>query len=111
MQLRSSNLLGMTLPDYFASEHARTSCSPPSIVAAGLRLDQNISMSDSSAHLLFAGGYQGQIITLSFDPTARPALKRISATTEAGIAPTWLCLSRDGAYLCEFLHPQRGPFR
>lgn len=50
--------------------------------------------------LLLAGGYEGKIITLAFDPTATPpSLQIVSESSEGGIAPTWLTLSPDGKHV------------
>ncbi|KAL8277914.1 hypothetical protein RQP46_009733 [Phenoliferia psychrophenolica] len=43
--------------------------------------------------LLLAGGYEGKVLTLSFDPSATPPTLSITSTTPCGIAPTWLTLS------------------
>jgi hypothetical protein len=46
-------------------------------------------------HLLYAGGYEKQIHTLSFDPSTNSL--DIISSLECGNAPTWLTLSGDGA--------------
>lgn len=47
--------------------------------------------------ILFAGGYEGKILSLEFDPTASPpTLVVLSSVDDAGAAPTWLVPSVDG---------------
>ncbi|GAA5970575.1 hypothetical protein JCM11641_007358 [Rhodosporidiobolus odoratus] len=46
---------------------------------------------------LFAGGYEGRILTLSFDPATKTI--KTSSSVECGNAPTWLTLSQDGKHL------------
>lgn len=52
-------------------------------------------------YLLYAGGYEGRILTLSFDPSALKAEERLKVVgeVECGAAPTWLTFSQDGASL------------
>lgn len=52
-------------------------------------------------YLLYAGGYEGRILTLSFDPSTSNADARLKVVSEVrcGAAPTWLTFSQDGEYL------------
>jgi hypothetical protein len=52
-------------------------------------------------YLLYAGGYEGRILTLSFDPSTSDADARLKVVSEVrcGAAPTWLTFSQDGEYL------------
>ena len=43
--------------------------------------------------ILLAGGYEGQIHTLSFDPDANPPTLKLTSSAKCGLAPTWLVLS------------------
>ncbi|GAA5870050.1 hypothetical protein JCM8547_001448 [Rhodosporidiobolus lusitaniae] len=47
--------------------------------------------------LLYAGGYEREILTLAFDPTSSSL--DIISRTECGSAPTWLTFSEDGTHL------------
>ncbi|KAK4057868.1 hypothetical protein OIO90_001087 [Microbotryomycetes sp. JL221] len=48
--------------------------------------------------ILFSGGYNGEIVTLRFNPSSSQ-LERIATTKNGGEAPTWLTLSPDGKLL------------
>lgn len=60
-----------------------------------------MSVAETDFRLLYAGGYEGEIITLKFSPTNPPKLERVASSNKAGKAPTWLTLSDDGKQLCE----------
>lgn len=52
------------------------------------------------SYRLYAGGYEGKIVQLEFDPS-RPAQQRLKKIDEleSGKAPTWLTFSPDGTGL------------
>ncbi|BGP31240.1 hypothetical protein JCM10296v2_003004 [Rhodotorula toruloides] len=52
-------------------------------------------------YLLYAGGYEGRILTLAFDPAASKTEERLKVVGEVqcGAAPTWLTFSQDGKHL------------
>lgn len=50
-------------------------------------------------YTLYAGGYEQQIVQLSFDPSLPDPADRLKvvSTTRSGNAPTWLTVAPDGA--------------
>lgn len=50
-------------------------------------------------YTLYAGGYEQQIVQLSFDPALSDPADRLKIvnTTRSGNAPTWLTVAPDGA--------------
>ncbi|KAM0788816.1 hypothetical protein ACM66B_002902 [Microbotryomycetes sp. NB124-2] len=59
-------------------------------------------MSSSDSFKLYAGGYNGEIVTLRFTPgdgDQSPKLERVSSSNMGGEAPTWLTLSSDNKLL------------
>ncbi|GAA5986498.1 hypothetical protein JCM10908_003776 [Rhodotorula pacifica] len=52
------------------------------------------------SYRLYAGGYEGKIVQLDFDPS-RPTEERLKAVNEfaCGRAPTWLTFSPDGQFV------------
>ncbi|BGP23884.1 carboxy-cis,cis-muconate cyclase [Rhodotorula toruloides] len=52
-------------------------------------------------YLMYAGGYEGRILTLAFNPSASNAGERLKVVgrVQCGAAPTWLTFSQNGKHL------------